>query len=291
MGVDSTAMIIELVARGEAPDLVLTADTGSERPESYAYLPLFQSWMDAHGVAHDVCRYVPKRFKHWPPYFSLLENCLTSATLPSISFNRSSCSLKWKIEPQDRYVAAWAPAREAWARGHKVGKLIGYDASAADSRRYAHAEGMRDPRYDYRYPLRDWGWDRAACAKRIRAAGLPVPVKSSFFFCGAMKPDEVLTLPRWSLLIIVLIEASAAPRLRTVEGLWRRATSSRPGAMTDFIRARGLLGDAEIDTIIAGAPVELVRFQAVAAGLPLEERPALAEWLDQFNAGVSRLAA
>jgi hypothetical protein len=36
MGVDSTAMIVELVERGEAPDLALTADIGSERPESYA---------------------------------------------------------------------------------------------------------------------------------------------------------------------------------------------------------------------------------------------------------------
>ena len=107
MGVDSTAMIVELVARGEPPDLVLTADTGSERPETMAFLPVFQEWMDAHGVEHHIVRYVPQRFKHWPPYYSLLENCLTNATLPSISFGRHSCSQKWKIEPADRWTSTW----------------------------------------------------------------------------------------------------------------------------------------------------------------------------------------
>lgn len=85
MGVDSTAMIIEWIARGLPLSVVLTADTGTERDETYAFAPIFQRWMDAHHIEHHVVRYVPQRFKHWPPYFTLLENCLTNATLPSIS--------------------------------------------------------------------------------------------------------------------------------------------------------------------------------------------------------------
>lgn len=42
IGVDSTAMLIELVARGETPDLVLTADTGSEKPATYDYLDIIR---------------------------------------------------------------------------------------------------------------------------------------------------------------------------------------------------------------------------------------------------------
>ena len=132
MGVDSTAMIIEWVARGLPLSAVLTADTGVEREETYAFLPIFQRWMDRHHIEHHVVRYVPKRFKHWPPYFSLLENCLTNATLPSISFGRHSCSQKWKIQPQDQWVNSWAPAQKIWAEGGKVVKLIGYDSSPAD---------------------------------------------------------------------------------------------------------------------------------------------------------------
>ena len=139
MGLDSTAMLIELVAQGDAPDVVLTADTGAERDETYAFLPIFQRWMDDHGLEHHVVRYAPKRFKHWPPYASILENVLTNATLPSISMGRGSCSLKWKVEPQDRWVRAWEPAKAAWAAGRTVTKLIGYDAGAADTRRSQHA--------------------------------------------------------------------------------------------------------------------------------------------------------
>ena len=235
--------------------------------------------------------YEPKRFKHWPPYTSLLENCLTNATLPSISFGRHQCSLKWKVEPADRWTSQWQPATDAWARGDRVKKLIGYDASPADDRRYAHVADRHDPLYEYQYPLRNWRWDRARCAARIREAGLPVPIKSACFFCGAAKPEEIATLPAWCLRLIVLMETRAAPRLRTVEGLWRSSTTKRPGSMTAFIRQRGLLDVAEIDAIVAGAPIDLVDFQRAAAVLPLEERPAMAEWIERFNAGVSRLAA
>lgn len=290
MGVDSTAMIIEWVARGLPLSVVLTADTGTEREETYAYMPIFQRWMDRHHIEHHVVRYVPQRFKHWPPYFSLLENCLTNATLPSISFGRHSCSQKWKIQPQDQWVAAWTPAQRIWARGGKVVKLIGYDSSPADSRRYAHREGHVSDLYEYRYPLREWGWDRDACIARIRAEGLPVPIKSACWLCLAQKTTELMTLPPWCLRLIVLVEARAAPRLVTVEGLWRRSTRERPGSMTQFIRQHRLLATHEIDTIIAGAPVDLIDFQRVAAQIPVSERPTMREWINRFNEGVEQLA-
>lgn len=105
-----------------------------------------------------------------------------------------------------------------------------------------------------------------------------------------MKPDEVRALPAWCLRLIVLVEARAAPRLRTVEGLWRRSTSTRPGRMTDYIRAEELLPAADIDAIIRDAPADLIRFQDVAAHVPLPERPAMAEWLETFNAGLLEAA-
>ena len=61
--------------------------------------------------------------------------------------------------------------------------------------------------------------------------------------------------------------------------------------MTHFIRERALLPASEIDAIIAGAPVDLIDFQRVAAQIPLAERPTMRDWIDRFNAGVERLAA
>lgn len=139
--------------------------------------------------------------------------------------------------------------------------------------------------------MREWGWDRDACIDRIRQAGLPVPIKSACWLCAAQKTTELETLPAWCLRLIVLVEARAAPRLRTVEGLWRSSTRMRPGSMTQFIRQRGLLPSSEIDEIIGGAPIELIDFQRVAADIPLAERPTIREWINRFNEGVDRLAA
>ncbi|MFL0418537.1 hypothetical protein ACH0CP_13190 [Sphingomonas sp. 179-I 2A4 NHS] len=285
IGVDSTALLVELEARGEAPDLVLSADPGAEKPETYAYQEMIAAWMAARGIPYEVVRYVPQRFKHWPPYYSILTNVLTNGTLPSISLGRHSCSLKWKVAPQDAFLREWGPAQAAWTRGQKVVRLIGYDASPADSRRYAHASTIDDPLFECRYPLREWGWTRDRCVARIVAAGLPVPPKSSCFFCGAIRPDEVRALPSWCLRLIVLIEARAEPRLRTVEGLWRRSTKTKPGKITDFIRAERLLPEAEITAIRRDAPTDLIRFQDAASIVPLSERPTMEAWIETFNAG------
>ncbi|GFE77372.1 MULTISPECIES: hypothetical protein [Sphingomonadaceae] len=286
VGVDSTALLVELVAQGKVPDLVLTADTGVEKPSTYEYLDVIRPWMAARGIRHEIVRYQPKRFKHWPPYYSLLEMCLTNATLPSKSLGGSSCSLKYKKAPQDAFLKTWKPAQEAWARGQRVIRLIGYDAGPRDTLRANHALSIDDPLYECQYPLREWGWDRDACIRRIEDEGLPVPDKSACWLCISNRAQEIRELPAWCLRLIVLVEARAAPRLRTVEGLWRKTTKARPGRMTDFIRHEGLLPAEDIDRIITEAPLDLIRFQDVAASIPVDDRPTMRSWIERFNAAV-----
>ncbi|WP_409529949.1 hypothetical protein [Sphingobium yanoikuyae] len=294
-GVDSTAMIIELAERGEPIDMVLFADPGSEKNQTYAFIPLFRTWMEERGIASEIVRYQPRNFKHWPPYATIAENMLSNATLPSVVFGGGSCSQKWKVAPQEAWTAGWEPARRCWDEGGRVTKLIGYDASARDTQRYRHALVCEDPRYHYRYPLREWGWDRERCAARIAAAGLPVPPKSSCFFCGAMKPDEVMDLSIDELRVIVLMEARARPRLRNVQGLWRkpvlgcRGAIPRPGSITEFIRERGLLPPSEIDQIMDIAPDALLDFQAAQAALPVEKRTPMGDWLYDFQHAAAAL--
>lgn len=288
-GIDSTAMLIELVETSQQVDMVLFADTGSEKPETMRYVWLFSQWLADRGAPFQVVRYQPQRFKNWPPYASLDENCFTNGTLPSISFGRHTCSQKWKIEPQDKWTAQWAPAIECWEAGGRVKKLIGYDAGDRDAKRYAHAEGHLDPRFEYDYPLKRWGWDREACTDRIVQAGLPVPAKSACFMCGASQPWEIRALPVHQLRRIVLMEARAEPRLRTSEGLWRktvkgnRGATARPGNMTVFIREQGLLSAEEIEWIRGAAAPALIAFQARAADVPLTQRADLAAFLRLFD--------
>ncbi len=132
MGVDSTAMLVGLHQRGIRPDKILFADTGSEKPETMAYLPIMQAWLRSVGFPEiEVVRYAPKHGL----YSTLEGNCLVNETLPSLAFGYKKCSLKWKREPQDRHCRAWQPAKDAWAAGLKCVKCIGYDAGPADSKR------------------------------------------------------------------------------------------------------------------------------------------------------------
>jgi hypothetical protein len=268
LGVNSLAMLVGMAQRGIRPDLILNANVGSEKDPTYAYIPTLQEWLAKVGFPDlTVVRYAPSKFKNWPPYYSLFENCITNATLPSISFGFSSCSQKWKAAPQHRYIKQLPLAQQTWLAGKKIIKAIGYDCTMRDKQRQAKAERLivtyKDKLaafYDYWFPLQEWGWDRAECMRQIKAVGLPVPPKSSCIFCVAMQPEEVADLPAHQLRQIVLMEARAKSRLKTVEGLWRKGTKKRPGSMTQFIAEHGLLPADEIERI-QQVPSEIVRFQ------------------------------
>lgn len=200
-GVDSTAMLIAMWRRGIRPDLILFADTGAEKPETYAYLSVINAWLASVGYPLvTVVRYRPRRAK----YQTLEGKCLTNQTLPSLAFGKHSCSLVFKAEPQNRFLRAWEPALRAWAMGGRVIKAIGYDYGEQDRRRRAKADkavaskaekGDEDAlRYMYWYPLQDWGVDRVECLRLIAGVGLPVPMKSACFFCPASKKSEIVWL-------------------------------------------------------------------------------------------------
>src|SRR5262249_8592114 len=158
--------------------------TGNEKQETYDYLPIINAWLRrANFPAVTVVQYRVNNFKHWPPYHSLGENCLTNGTLPSLAFGFKSCSLKWKVAPQNKYCETWQPGVICGSAGKKVRKIIGYDATPKDIKRYAPAIGVEDPRYDYCSPLIAGGWDRARCKSEFAPAGLPVPPKSACYFC------------------------------------------------------------------------------------------------------------
>jgi hypothetical protein len=218
IGVDSTAILVGLHQRGVRPDLILFADVGAERQATYDYQPVINPWLRSIGFPEvTVVRYVPKDFKHWPAYRTIEENILTNVALPSIAYGGHSCSSKWKIAAQDAFLEAWAPALAAWAAGVRVRRLVGFEDSPHEHRRSLRCstfavQDLDGGRYTAEFPLQEWGWDRDRCAREIEAAGLPVPSKSSCYFCTAMKPWEVDELPADKLMRIVIIEARTRQR-------------------------------------------------------------------------------
>src|SRR5215471_2151116 len=63
MGVNSTAMLIGMAERGIRPDLILTADTGGEKPETYAFVRTFRLWL----ADVDFPELIVVRRKPYPP--------------------------------------------------------------------------------------------------------------------------------------------------------------------------------------------------------------------------------
>ncbi len=295
-GVDSTAMLIEMVARGEHIDHALFADVNAEKPETYDYIEIFGNWLASKGVTLTTVKTETKQFKSFSPYEGLFEMCLTNGTLPSISFGRHSCSQRWKVVAQDKWTKTWDKAVEAWSSGAKVTRLIGYDNGPQDSKRYAHREGHVSDLYDYRYPLREWGWDREACIERIKQEGLPVPIKSACFFCAASKTFEIDALEPMLLRRIVLLETHARPKLKTIDGLWRspikgmRGATPRPGSMVQYIRDKNLLPEKQIAAIEQKGSPALRAFQAAEASKALEERIPMREWVAFFDKNSAKLA-
>jgi len=54
-----------------------------------------------------------------------------------------------------------------------------------------------DEKYIYEYPvLHEWMWSRPDCQAVITSAGLPLPPKSSCFFCPSTRKEEILELRR-----------------------------------------------------------------------------------------------
>jgi hypothetical protein len=213
-GVNSTAVLVGLWERLTRPGLILFADTGGEKPETYAYLDVLATWLG------EVCFPQITVVQNDGKYKTLERNCLEKKMLPSLAYGFKSCSDKYKRRPQDKFSAQWAPAVEAWERGEKVTKAIGYDAG--EERRAGKSE---DDKYAYWYPLIQWGWWRDDCLMHIRAAGLPVPPKSACFFCPASTKREIFALAEAHTDLYaraVAMERTAEENLDTVKGLGRR---------------------------------------------------------------------
>src|SRR5262249_40214796 len=123
--------------RAIKPDLILFADTGGEKPETYAYLRVIRPFLTRVGFPDvTVVRYRPKR----AVYHTLEVQCLHTGTLPSLAYGGTSCSLKMKREPQDRSTLHVSPEPQVRQRGGRVVRALGYDAG--ERRRVVKALGL-----------------------------------------------------------------------------------------------------------------------------------------------------
>ncbi len=216
-------MLIGLVHRGMPVDLIMFSDTGGERPETYSYTVGFSMWLQSRGYPAITVVFYTDRAGN---FVKLEDDCLRKGVLPSLAYGRKGCSLKWKRDPQHKHLNNWAKAREAWAQDLPLIRYIGFDA---DEERRTFGSRYRDTagRHDYQYPLIKWGWGRWECGEVIKRAGLPLPPKSSCFFCPASTIKEVRLLriekpELYRRSLDMESRAQAQGDLMSVKGLGRR---------------------------------------------------------------------
>jgi len=205
-GTNSTAMIIGLQKQGMVPDHILFADTGGERQATYSYISYFSKWLKQNGMPEiEIVKYKTKDGIE----LTLEQDIINNNTLPAIAFGFKSCSDKFKIRPQSKFI------NERY-KGDEIVHYIGYDIG--ESRR------VKDnplKNHTNLYPLIEWGWDRPRCVEEILLSKLCLPGKSSCFFCPSMKKPEILTLSDDEKERVKFIESNAKNKVE-LKGLGRQ---------------------------------------------------------------------
>ena len=171
-GTNSVAMLLVLERR---PEAIVFADTGGERPETYAHIRWMQTWLAK---------------RDWPQITvvtagdeTLEEECLRQHRLPSLAYGFASCSDKFKRRPFKRWLKDQPRAEYVVA--------IGFGSD--EDKRVTKGMQWKEP-YERIYPLHAAGWDRGRCIAEINAAGIPQPGKSACFFCPSSKKSEITQL-------------------------------------------------------------------------------------------------
>lgn len=247
-GVNSVAGLVLLYRLELVPDLITFADTVGEKPATYAYFSVVNGWLRSKGWPEIV---VVRKASPRTGDASLEDECLRRETMPSRAFGLSSCAMRWKVEPQEKFLNHWQPARECWTRGRKPVKVLGYDGG--EQRR---AKIHEDAKLRYWYPLLEADLDRDSCLDLIRTEGLPVPPKSACFFCPSSTKAEVLDLREHqpalferALLIERTALASAKHELVSVKGLGRHWSWEELASASDAQRAQLLESPVESCTV------------------------------------------
>lgn len=229
-GLNSTALLIGLSERGVRPDLITFADTGGEKPETYDHLARMQTWCASVGFpAIDVVRL----HKPIAGDQTLEAERLRLGTLPSRVVGNGTCAMRWKLEPQEKFLKAWGKYQECVARGDKPIRALGFDVDEQ-----SRADVVEDSLCRYAFPLREWGWTREQCGRAIEKAGLPVPLKSACFFCPSSQKHEVIWLAKvhpdlFARAVALERNALESGKLYNVKGLGRHWSWERLVAATD----------------------------------------------------------
>lgn len=206
LGVNSVALQLCLYEQGIVPAAITSANPGSERARSEWFRDnVMTPWRARVGFPELVTleRRVEgrRRPRAWR-LETLAQECERIHSLPSVAYGWKKCSAKYKAEPQRWWCERQPWIQEAWTRGEKVVRAIGYDL---DEQRRVDKAGtiawkpeLEEARFGSWYPPYELAMDRDACLAKIREhfPDIAPPPKSACTFCPNNTLDEWKVLRR-----------------------------------------------------------------------------------------------
>ncbi len=166
-GTQTTAISLLMANRKiDKPDLVLFSDVGAEKPETYWYIEHYMKdifkTLDVpfHIIKHEISKTYPD---------NLYQYLWDRKDIPSVQQRR--CTDHYKIRVMDKFMGT-----------KKYHRIIGFSAD--------ELERADKSQYIKSFPLIDLGMTAQDCKFYIQSEGLPLPLKSSCFFCIFQKYPE-----------------------------------------------------------------------------------------------------
>jgi len=186
-GVQSTAMLVLAVQGRIDADVALFANVGddSEHPATLSYVrDVIGPWAKSHNFSvHELDR-VKRDGSTETLWGRLMKPESRSLPIPIRMSNGApgnrSCTVDFKI----KVIGKWLKANGASADDPAI---VNIGISTDEIIRVGNKKV--EPYEQPAYPLIDLGMDRQDCKEVIAAAGLPVPPKSSCFFCPFHRPQ------------------------------------------------------------------------------------------------------
>lgn len=165
-GVNSVAMLLMLLDQGEKFEAIFV-DHGTDYPETYEYLKMFQDWLENQGQTRiTVLKPAVEGYENLYDYYFRWKM--------APSMHKRICTDKFKVRVVQEYVDT------------PCFMLLGIDAGEKSSRmKISTNKGIEN-----RWPLVEAGIDRPGCKEIIAAHGLPIPIKSGCFICPFQGPGQ-----------------------------------------------------------------------------------------------------
>ncbi len=174
-GVNSCSMTLRLVNDGWRGPIVF-ADTSAERPSTYCHIAWMDEWLKTRGLHIETISWATAT----PTMLEIASKTVHDKSLIVDRPTLEGFCLKHGLIPLE--AVRWCSVNfkrvllEAYRIEHGIEVTL--QGIGSDEPTRVHYD---DP--TVRYPLVDWGWRRRDCIEYITAQGIPIPPKSSCFFC------------------------------------------------------------------------------------------------------------